>query len=182
MTRNAAQDIRSHTFTGSDSLFLDANVWLSVYGPQVSQRPASQAYSKAWRDIRMAGSNVYIDFLVLSEFINRFARIVMGQSAAGEKNFKRFRQSPRFGDVAKEIALNVKSILQRSNPLGITFDHVDMDALLLEFEAGQSDFNDEVFAAFCKEKGFTLVTHDGDFRGKGIPILTANQHLLQPGP
>ena len=182
MTRNATQDIRSYVFSEKDHLFLDANVWLSVYGPQVSRRKGWDIYSAAWRDILKAKSKVFIDLLVLSEFINRFARIVMGQLAPGEKDFKRFRQSSLFGDVAKEIASNVKSILLRSNPLGITFDHVDMDALLLEFEAGQSDFNDEVFAAFCKEKGFTLVTHDGDFRGKGIPILTANQHLLQPGP
>jgi len=84
MTRNATQDIRSYVFSEKDHLFLDANVWLSVYGPQVSRRKGWDIYSAAWRDIRMAGSKVYIDFLVLSEFINRFARIVMGQLAPGE--------------------------------------------------------------------------------------------------
>jgi predicted nucleic acid-binding protein len=130
----------------------------------------------------MAGSKVYVDLLVLSEFINRFARLEHQQSHLCKKTFKDFRRSSLFGPAAQGIANETRRILQHSHPLGISFDHVDMDALLLEFEAGQSDFNDEVFAAFCKEKGFTLVTHDGDYRGKGIPILTANQHLLQPGP
>ena len=31
---------------------------------------------------------------------------------------------------------------------------------------------------FARDKGLKLVTDDGDFKGQGIPILTANNRLL----
>lgn len=44
--------------------------------------------------------------------------------------------------------------------------------------AGISDFNDQVLTTLCKRSGLKLVTDDGDFKGRGIPIITANQKLL----
>jgi len=43
---------------------------------------------------------------------------------------------------------------------------------------GNSDFNDLVLVELCRSKGFMLVTDDGDFKGKGITVLTANRRLL----
>lgn len=52
-----------------------------------------------------------------------------------------------------------------------------MNELLKDYAAGDSDFNDQVIVELCKREDLTLVTHDGDFKGSGIPILTANKNL-----
>ena len=58
------------------------------------------------------------------------------------------------------------------------FEKLKIDTLLDAYSTGDSDFNDQVIAELCKVKGLTLITHDGDFKGQGISILTANRYLL----
>jgi len=55
---------------------------------------------------------------------------------------------------------------------------LDINGLVEEYSAGDSDFNDQVISALCKRNGFKLVTDDGDFCGQDIPVVTANRHLL----
>ena len=58
------------------------------------------------------------------------------------------------------------------------FEKVDIGALLAEYEAGDTDFNDQILVELCRVKGLTLVTHDVDFKDRGLTLLTANQRLL----
>jgi predicted nucleic acid-binding protein len=51
--------------------------------------------------------------------------------------------------------------------------------LVDEYAAGDSDFNDQVLTALCKKKGLKMVTDDVDFKGRGIPVITANKRLLR---
>ncbi len=74
MTTNSVVDIRTYSFQKQDRLFLDACVWLSVYGPFARRRVRAAHYSNALIDIRGAGCSIYLDVLILSEFINAFAR------------------------------------------------------------------------------------------------------------
>ena len=67
-------DVRDYAFTEEDRLLLDANVWLSIYGPDPTARRRSSAYQRAFRRMRTARNQLFTDVLVLSEFINRFAR------------------------------------------------------------------------------------------------------------
>lgn len=55
---------------------------------------------------------------------------------------------------------------------------MEVTELLNEFVAGECDFNDQVITRLCKKEKLTLITHDADFKGAGIPILTANHRLL----
>ena len=55
---------------------------------------------------------------------------------------------------------------------------LEMNELLDDYAAGGFDFNDQVITELCKRKGLTLITHDGDFKDSGVPILTANKKLL----
>jgi len=51
--------------------------------------------------------------------------------------------------------------------------------LLVQYEEGDSDFNDQVLVEICKSKDLTLITHDADFKAVDINILTANKKLLK---
>jgi len=58
------------------------------------------------------------------------------------------------------------------------FEIVDIDGLLAQFAAGNTDFNDQIIADLCRRKNLIFITHDADFKGSGLAILTANSRLL----
>jgi predicted nucleic acid-binding protein len=135
-------------------------------------------YSKAFNKILNAKSHIYIDALIVSEFINRYARM-KGELILPGVSFKRFRQSPEFQAVASDIVADVKRVLQHCTQVECDFETLAMDDLLDEFKTGNFDFNDQVLTALCKRRNLKLVTDDGDFDTAEISVLTANRTLLR---
>lgn len=173
-------DIRTYSFTRDDRLFPDANVWLSVCGPFTRQDWRTPVYGHALRAIRSAGAQIFLDVLVLSEFLNTFARWEYQQLPPERKlsDFKSFRKSGLFEPIAKDIAGEARRMIARTTRCDSLFESLNVAALIDEYEAGQSDFNDQVIREICRANGFTLITHDADFKNSGIRILTANGQLL----
>lgn len=181
MTITVIRDIKNHRFTERESLLLDTNILLSVYGPNANKESYTYIYSDALARMRSSKSTIFIDALVLSEFINRFARWAFDQLPYETKpsEFKAYRKCDEFKKVAQEIADDTRRIIDYATWCDSEFGSIDMNKLLREYEIGDSDFNDQVIAHLCKKRGFTLVTHDGDFRSSEIDILTANRRLLK---
>jgi len=175
---NQISDISSHSFSKNDQLFLDTNIWLSIYGPMAYTQKRASTYSKALLDIRKFGCLVFIDILVVSEFINTYARWEYKQSLTKYNTFKDFRKSSTFTVIAKDISNNVKRIINQCKRCGYDFVKEDIEKLLTEFGCGDFDFNDQIFTEICKSNRLILVTDDGDFKGSGLTILTANSYLL----
>ena len=78
MMNHKAIAVKQHNFTLKDKLFLDANIWLYLYCPQGSREYWVNIYSDVFDRILDAESQIYIDVLVVSEFINRFTKQEMG--------------------------------------------------------------------------------------------------------
>lgn len=175
---NQISDISSHSFSKNDLLFLDTNIWLSVYGPITYIRRRASIYSNALRDIRTTGCSIFIDILVLSEFINAYAKWEYHQSTQKNIHYKNFRKSSGFISIAKDIANNVRRIINQCTYCNYNFTNERMEELLIDFENGSLDFNDQIFTEICKNEGLVLVTDDGDFKDSGLTILTANSYLL----
>ena len=93
-------------------------------------------------------------------------------------DFKKFRNSLHFKRIAQNIAADVKIVLQHCSPIESGFAKLEMNDLLDDYAVGGFDFNDQVIAQLCKDKGLTLITNDGDFKGQDVTILTANRRLL----
>ncbi len=179
--RNSIQNIKSYVFKPTDELLLDANIWLSVYAPRRPGDWRTAVYSRALSDILLAQSRIYIDVLIVSEFINTYARIkfyIQFPDPSSRPHFKRFRQSADFKPIARTIAADVRRILQHCNRVESGFDILNIVDLVDEYGKGGSDFNDQVLAELCKSKGLTLVTDDSDFVNTGLTIVTANKRLL----
>jgi predicted nucleic acid-binding protein len=172
--------IRSYSFSSSDRLLLDANIWFFVYGPQDPKDYRVPIYSLALKNMLAAQSRLYVDVLVLSEFINRYARMEyeMAIKRGFTGNFKRYRKSADYKPISQAIAASAHRILAQSQRLGSGFETVNIDALLSDFGTNCKDFNDLIIAELGRAQGITLVTDDADFKGVGIPILTANAKLL----
>ena len=178
MTRKAVS-VNRHRFTLQDQLFLDANIWLYIYCPQSPTASSNvRTYSQVFKRILSAKSRVYVDVLVISEFINRYARTQWQLIASHIEQFKDFRNSSYFQPIAQDITNDVKRILKHCSRIESGFETLGIRDLLDQYATGSSDFNDQVIVELCKREGLTLITNDGDFRGQEIPVLTANQRLL----
>lgn len=176
--RTKALDVRQYSFTSHDELLLDANIWLYLYGPQRPGDKRTAAYSQAFAKILSARSRICIDVLIVSEFINTYARLqwdVMGRPSG---NFKEFRKSRDFKPIAADIAAAARRVLKHCTCVESEFATLDANQIISEYETGDSDFNDQVIAALCRKKGLKLVTHDSDFYDQGISVLTMNPKML----
>ena len=107
-----AIDVSNYDFKPEDKLLLDTNIWLFVYGPPQSDHKKVRIYSQALKDILTAQSYIYIDVLIISEFINRYARMKRKILALGDSRFKDFRKSLGFKQVAQAIAADLKCMLK----------------------------------------------------------------------
>ena len=91
--------LSTYHFRDSDRLLFDANIWLFLYSPQYSPTDSRvRVYSGALKDVLRARSKVFIDLLVLSEFINAWARFTYNTLPASikAKGFKNYRNSSAF--------------------------------------------------------------------------------------
>ena len=171
-------EIRHYNFTAQDKLFLDANIWLYLYGPPKPISYWRPIYASVFNRMVRAKSRIYIDVLVVSEFINAYARLKWRDASFYPNAFKTFRNSPDFKPVAQNIATHVKQIMKHCTRIESDFLTLPMDNLLADYISGDYDFNDQVITEICKNNGFTLITNDNDFNTQEIPILTANSKLL----
>jgi predicted nucleic acid-binding protein len=171
--------VANYNFNPEDELFLDTNVWMFVYGPQKPGNPKVETYSQAFAKILMAQCRIYIDVLIVSEFINTCARLQWNVMGKPYGDFKKFRNSTDFKTIAQSIAADVKRVLSHCSRVENGFEMMDIDGLITEYGAGESDFNDQIIADLCQKRGLKLVTDDGDFAGHGLPIVTANRRLLR---
>jgi predicted nuclease of predicted toxin-antitoxin system len=68
--------------------------------------------------------------------------------------------------------------LEKSEPTRSRFNAAEIVSILTEYAGGEADFNDQVLAELCRADNLKLVTHDADFSGSNLTILTANPKLL----
>ena len=173
-------DVKSYNFSRNDALLIDANIWLYMYGPQAPGDKEVQYYSNVWGKILKTKCSIFLDVLILSEFINRYSRtnFRLEKGSSDPKTFKKYRQSSDFRPVAKEIADAVRRILKHCKCIESDITSIDMDALLTDYESQCPDFNDQILVELCKSRSLKFVTHDGDFKDYDITVLTANRRML----
>jgi predicted nucleic acid-binding protein len=172
--------IEDYSFSEADEFLIDTNIWLYLYGPQIPKDWKTRVYSKSLKNILAAKSKIWIDVLILSEFINRYSRIEFEASitSGATVNFKNFRKSTAFVPIATAIANAVKRIIKQSLRSSSGFENLDINTLIQQFKSERPDFNDQVFVELCKSKKLKLITHDSDFKDCGITVLSANKKLL----
>lgn len=171
-----------YSFSASDRLFFDTNVWLHLYGPlSFSLDPRAKPYSAAFKVMLQKRCKIFLDVLVLSEFVNVIAR--HGYNAkypnfSGRPSFKAYRNSAAFNVVAKEISQACRRMSSESQYVDTDLSTFDVEELYRKFEGGRADFNDLALSELCTRQNLKLVTDDGDFQGHGLTILTENRRLL----
>lgn len=185
--QNKINPVESYQFVKSDRLFLDTNVWVHVFGLSSVPDRKTDLYSAAFKRILDAGCEIYIDRLVIVEFVRVCSRIMWSERTnrlrkPGQRKrqvrFKEFRKSREFRGMAKSIERYVQQILKYSDRIEIAFEKVNIGQLIREYRHGRADFSDLMFRDLCRKNDLILVTDDSDFETNGIVVLTANTKLL----
>jgi predicted nucleic acid-binding protein len=172
--------IESYDFPEDKSYFFDTNIWLYIYGPIGWPDERSDVYSRALKGIKNSNGTIYINCLIISEFINAFSRIEFKQQSDFTR-YKEFRNSLAYRAIAQDIAYNVRKILKNTLTCDPELQAIDLPAVMDLFEQGKYDFNDLLFAQICHAKGLVFVTHDRDFSDLEVEVLTANEKLAGKG-
>lgn len=170
-TKYRLQDVAQ--LNGRD-IFLDANILIYLFWP-TGQYHFEQNYARVFRNLLRQQNNLFVDFLMISEVINRILRIEHKKINPTQK-FKDFRNSQDGIDALNDIYIIVKNeILNRFNILGKVFDKKDIELFLT---IDDLDFVDKATVKLCKENTLVLLTNDKDFRNADLDILTGNPNIL----
>ena len=161
-------------------IFFDANIILYLFWPSNPQ--LEDEYSGIFGKILRQKNDMYVDFIVLSEVVNRVVRIEHRKYIQRMKlNVKKmpFKKYRNIG-AGKEVINDIYQIIQkRIFPLfeitGKEFTRKDINGFL---NIDSLDFNDKAIASICKENDFVLITHDSDFASCKLDILTANNKII----
>ena len=135
------ESVEDYLFTSKDQLFLDASIWMYLFGPSKPGNKAVSIYSQAFHHCLQKGCQHYIDELVFSEFMNAYSRFFFNQSK-DYRCFKDYRKSPEFKPIAKEISGNAKRILGFCPRLDGSFSTLDIYTILDRYANESLDFND----------------------------------------
>jgi len=96
---NEIIDISRYRFKQKHRLFLDANIWIFVYGPVFEpENPKKSIYSQALKNMMKSKSIILIEVLIVLEFINRYARMKYKiiEEQFCEKKFQEISPERRF--------------------------------------------------------------------------------------
>lgn len=157
------------------NIFFDANVLIYLFWP-TGQHSFEQNYARVFRNLLRQGNNLFVDFLVTSEVINRILRNEHQRINPSQK-LKDFRNSEDGKDALDDIYIIVKNdILARFNIVGKAFNSQEIESLL---SVDELDFVDKATVTLCEENNFVLLTNDKDFRDCGLDMLTGNPHILK---
>lgn len=176
-----ARSMRTHSFSSSDKLLFDTNIWLFIYGPQIPQNnPRTMLYVNSYNEIINSGSSIFVDILVLSEFINKYIRFNYDVwcEENGYINFKDYRDTHLYKKDVEGIVIEVKRILKDAKPINTNFCNFDFENLLSNYYSVPIDINDEFIQEVCRQNQITLITDDKDYKYSTINILTHNKVLL----
>ncbi|MDI9356950.1 MAG: type II toxin-antitoxin system VapC family toxin [Chitinophagaceae bacterium] len=166
--------LQDYAHLSGKDVFVDANVLIYLFW-STGDYFYETNYARAFNNLRKQGNNLYVDFLVISEVVNRVLRIEHQKLNANQK-FKDFRNSQDGKDVINDIYLIVQNyILGSFKIIGKSFNKSDIEGFLI---VDQLDFVDKATVSICSENNFVLLTNDRDFKNCGLDILTGNPHIL----
>ncbi len=182
MTKNNIYDAHSYSFSDTDQIVIDANIWIYLFSPPSNPSGgwAVNNYSSVFKTLYSSGAKIILDQMILSEYLNRYSRIEYSANyTTAYPSYKQFRQSPDFKTIASGAAAFAKKIISVCNLHGTQTDALDFVQAVNEFEAGALDFNDAIIVNICKLNNYKILTNDYDFYDAAIEIITCNNKLLR---
>jgi predicted nucleic acid-binding protein len=173
--------LQDFTQLSGRDVFVDANVLLYLFWP-TGQHYFERNYASVFRNLLRQGNNLIVDFLVISEIVNRAIKaeyekhLLTNSLTKDQLKYKDFRNSHEGQSALNDIYLIVRNdILNHFNVIGKSFVKQDIESFLVVDEL---DFVDKATVSICSQNGLVLLTNDKDFKDSGLDVLTGNPHIL----
>lgn len=152
-------------------VFFDANILIYLFWPTGNQR-YEKNYARAFNQLRKNANELYLNFSVVSEVINRVARIEQNKSGNQELSFKKFRNSAEGEEALNDIYVLFEDvILPQFEIIDKSFNKEELTEFLYY---DQLDFNDKGIAQICRDEDLVLITNDSDFKDSELTILSGH--------
>lgn len=161
----------TYKISAEDQVFVDTNILIFLFSPSFvnSNKFQVKKYSMIFQTMVEKKCNLYINEVVISEFINKCMRLDFAHNfnTDGSKDYKRdYRPSPEYKATLKIVLKELKKVLFLTKSVNDDFESFDIiDKLTSNME---SDFNDLIIADTVQKKDFKLLSDDGDFKQLGI--------------
>ena len=162
-------------------IFFDANILLYLFWP--TRSVFARTYSSLYRVLMNNNVQMYVDFIVISEVVNRAIRIEYYNYTNTNTNgvnrnsfsFKNYRNCSAGQQTVLDVYNIIKSdIISNFQVSGKCFDESDINHFL---SLNLLDFSDKAIELICMENNFVLLTNDSDFRNSSLDILSENTNL-----
>lgn len=161
------------------TVFFDANVFLDIFWP-TGRNQTAILYSRFFKNCLINRISIVVDFIVLSEVINRALRMEYGKYLQQNNltqtslPFKNYRDSSEGVESQEDIYVVVKKSLDNFSVCGKEFTKEEIVSFL---KTDSIDFNDKGITSLCRNKKFVLVTHDKDYSEQDIDVISANEKI-----
>lgn len=162
-------------------VFFDANVLIYLFWPSGSYYLETY-YSSAFGSLLRQQNELLVDFLVISETVNRAHRLEYEKHLTANNlsksifPYKKYRDSAEGQSALSDIYLIVETnILSRFTVVGKSFTKSEIQSFLV---VEPIDFTDKGILLTCKENACVLFTNDQDFKSADVDILTSNPAIL----
>ncbi|HPS87701.1 MAG TPA: twitching motility protein PilT [Spirochaetota bacterium] len=170
-------------YSGSDihnlsqrSVFFDANVLLYIFWPTGSSW--ERQYSSIFRHLLQQKTRMVVDFLVISEVVNRAVKTEYNKHlqenniTGNELRYKEFRDKTEGREALRDIFHVIdKNILRSFDVAGKAFSKSDITGFL---NVDTLDFVDKGIEAICRENDYVLLTNDKDYINSDLEIISSN--------
>lgn len=155
-----------------DNVFIDTNVLIFYLYP-INPKKYSY-YANAIYMLQKKKCQMFINSLVVSEFINRLLRLDFAQiKDENIKDFKRdYRQTQNYINTLKFAITELNKFCETFNVRHIRddFDKMNIMELYAKYEYS-FDFNDLIIAENVRSNKLKLLTDDKDFQNLNITLI-----------
>lgn len=162
------------------SIFFDANILIYLFVPTGKMYFESN-YSSVFASLIKQNNKFVVDFIVLSEFINRAIRIdydnylQLNNLGKNDLSFKQYRNQEDGKEKLQQLYdLVINRILKRFE---IVENSITNEDILSMLKVNNLDFNDKAIQNICAKNNFVLLTNDIDYKETSLDILTVNKRF-----
>ncbi|MDR3328127.1 MAG: PIN domain-containing protein [Prevotellaceae bacterium] len=160
------------------SIFVDANVLIYLFWSTGASWEGN--YASAFAQLLKQKNKLFVDFLVISEVVNRAFKTVYEthKSKNISLKYKQFRDSTDGRQTLSDIYSVVKNqVLSQFHITGKSFPKTEIQHFL---SVDNLDFLDKGILKICQDNNFVLLTNDKDFKDADVDVLTCNPTILRP--
>lgn len=163
-------------------IFFDANVLIYLFWASSSSSWENK-YASLYTRLNAQKNKFVLDYIVLSEFVNRAIRIEYDNYLEANNltkrdlKYKEYRSSQDGQDTLSDIYLTViDDILEEFEVAEKGYSQNDLTMMCV---VDNLDFSDKAIEQICNENQFVLLTNDTDFSNSRIEILSCHRRLYE---